>query len=85
MLQTTKASVLQVGLAVGYEPEAAFVRAFKREFGLPPARYRKSLSQSASQNLFSQETAAAPMEQRCKNRSRQFGHRGGGTRSSHQH
>jgi AraC-like DNA-binding protein len=25
---------------VGYESEAAFNRAFKREFGLPPARYR---------------------------------------------
>jgi AraC-like DNA-binding protein len=53
MLQTTKATVLQVGLAVGYESEAAFVRAFKREFGLPPARYRKSLGESAIQNLSS--------------------------------
>ncbi|MFZ0851918.1 MAG: AraC family transcriptional regulator [Hyphomicrobiaceae bacterium] len=53
MLQTTKATVLQVGLAVGYESEAAFVRAFKREFGLPPARYRKSLSESTIQNLSS--------------------------------
>jgi AraC-like DNA-binding protein len=45
MLQTTQDTVLQVGLAVGYESEAAFVRAFKREFGLPPARYRKSFAQ----------------------------------------
>ena len=50
MLQTTKETVLRVGLAVGYESEAAFVRAFKREFGMPPARYRKSLAQSAVQN-----------------------------------
>jgi AraC-like DNA-binding protein len=34
-------SVLGVAVAVGYESEAAFNRAFKREFGLPPARYRK--------------------------------------------
>ncbi len=32
----------EVALAVGYESEAAFNRAFKREFGLPPARYRKA-------------------------------------------
>lgn len=51
MLQTTTATVLQVGLAVGYESEAAFVRAFKGEFGLPPARYRKSLCQGASEDL----------------------------------
>lgn len=46
MLQTTKDTVLQIGLAVGYESEAAFVRAFKREFGAPPARYRKFLAPS---------------------------------------
>lgn len=40
-LQTTDDSVLEVALKVGYESEAAFNRAFKREFGLPPARYRK--------------------------------------------
>jgi len=27
-------------LSAGYESEAAFNRAFKREFDLPPARYR---------------------------------------------
>lgn len=30
----------QVAYAVGYESEEAFGRAFKREFGLPPARWR---------------------------------------------
>lgn len=45
MLQTTKETVLQIGLAVGYESESAFVRAFKRELGVPPARYRKLLAQ----------------------------------------
>jgi AraC-like DNA-binding protein len=41
LLDTTDDSVLQVALAVGYESEAAFNRAFKREFELPPARYRR--------------------------------------------
>jgi AraC-like DNA-binding protein len=50
-LQTTQETVLNVAADVGYESEAAFNRAFKREFGLPPARYRKSLAQSAMQNL----------------------------------
>lgn len=40
-LRSSDAPVLQIALAVGYESEAAFNRAFKREFGLPPARYRK--------------------------------------------
>src|SRR5687768_17907511 len=41
LLETTDDSVLQVALNVGYESEAAFNRAFKREFDLPPARYRR--------------------------------------------
>jgi AraC-like DNA-binding protein len=40
LLETTDDSVLQVALNAGYESEAAFNRAFKREFELPPARYR---------------------------------------------
>jgi len=40
-LTATSRSVSQVASDVGYESEAAFNRAFKREHGLPPARYRK--------------------------------------------
>lgn len=40
LLETTDQSALQVALTVGYESEAAFNRAFKRKFDLPPARYR---------------------------------------------
>jgi AraC-like DNA-binding protein len=40
LLETTDDTVLQVALITGYQSEAAFNRAFKREFDLPPARYR---------------------------------------------
>jgi AraC-like DNA-binding protein len=42
MLQTTRKTVLQVAGEVGYESEAAFNRAFKREFGIPPGQFRKA-------------------------------------------
>jgi AraC-like DNA-binding protein len=41
LLETTRGTVVQVAGEVGYESEAAFSRAFSREFGLPPARYRR--------------------------------------------
>lgn len=40
MLKTTSSSVAEIAVEVGYESEPAFNRAFKREFGLPPARFR---------------------------------------------
>jgi AraC-like DNA-binding protein len=40
-LTATSRSVAQIASEVGYESEAAFNRAFKREHGLPPARYRR--------------------------------------------
>jgi AraC-like DNA-binding protein len=46
LLQTTQKTVINVAFDVGYESEAAFNRAFKREFGLPPARYRHKLAES---------------------------------------
>ncbi|MEH2626025.1 AraC-like DNA-binding protein [Bradyrhizobium sp. AZCC 1719] len=46
LLQTTQKTVMQLALDVGYESEAAFNRAFKREFGLPPAQYRRKLAGS---------------------------------------
>ena len=41
LLQTSRKTMLQVASEVGYESEAAFSRAFKREFAVPPAKYRK--------------------------------------------
>ncbi|WP_173045281.1 AraC family transcriptional regulator [Nitrospira sp. KM1] len=40
MLGSTSRSVMQIAAEVGYESEASFNRAFKREFGLPPAKFR---------------------------------------------
>lgn len=39
-LRTTHESIAQIGFDSGYESEAAFNRAFKREFGAPPAAWR---------------------------------------------
>ncbi len=39
-LASTSKSVAEVAGDVGYESEPSFNRAFKREFGLPPARFR---------------------------------------------
>jgi len=41
LLNTTSESVAEVAARAGYHSEAAFNRAFKREFGLPPAQFRK--------------------------------------------
>lgn len=41
MLQSAESSVAEVAAAVGYGSEAAFNRAFKREFGCPPAQFRR--------------------------------------------
>jgi AraC-like DNA-binding protein len=46
LLKSTSSGVAQVAAEVGYESEPSFNRAFKREFGLPPARFR-SQSKSA--------------------------------------
>jgi AraC-like DNA-binding protein len=50
MLASTSYSVAQIASEVGYESEPAFNRAFKREFTVPPARFR-SQSRSAQAKL----------------------------------
>jgi len=40
-LRESNVSIIRVATQAGYESEAAFNRAFKREFGLPPATWRK--------------------------------------------
>ena len=45
-LRTTSRGVAEIAGDVGYESEAAFNRAFKRAFGMPPARFRRSNAHS---------------------------------------
>jgi AraC-like DNA-binding protein len=43
-LKTSNDSIARIAFQVGYESEAAFNRAFRREFGVPPAAWRKQIS-----------------------------------------
>ena len=42
LLATTQHTVLEIAGHVGYESEASFNRAFRREYGMPPGRFRRS-------------------------------------------
>ena len=42
LLERTDASLAEVASQVGYESEFAFSRAFRREYGAPPATWRRS-------------------------------------------
>jgi len=57
MLCSTSYSVAQIAAEVGYESEAAFNRAFKREFTVPPARFR---GESRAARAISPVPGAAP-------------------------
>jgi AraC-like DNA-binding protein len=46
-LERTSRGVAEIAAGVGYESEAAFNRAFKREFGQPPGKYRNERKGSA--------------------------------------
>jgi len=46
-LRQSSASIVQVATDVGYESEAAFNRAFKREYGIPPAKWRRQAAAAA--------------------------------------
>jgi AraC-like DNA-binding protein len=46
-LRHGRESIARVAYDVGYEAEEAFTRAFKREFGMPPAAWRKTAQAAA--------------------------------------
>jgi AraC-like DNA-binding protein len=46
-LRESGAPIIDIAADVGYESEAAFSRAFKREFGAPPAAWRRQLVRGA--------------------------------------
>ncbi|MBK9306449.1 MAG: AraC family transcriptional regulator [Nitrospira sp.] len=50
VLASTSKSVAEVAGEVGYESEPSFNRAFKREFGVPPARFRTQTRSSQRKN-----------------------------------
>ena len=50
VLTSTSKSVAEVAGDVGYESEPSFNRAFKREFGVPPARFRSQSRRSQPKN-----------------------------------
>ncbi|MBH0209439.1 MAG: helix-turn-helix transcriptional regulator, partial [Nitrospira sp.] len=50
VLSSTSKSVAEVAGEVGYESEPSFNRAFKREFGVPPARYRSQTRRAHGKN-----------------------------------
>jgi AraC-like DNA-binding protein len=50
-LRSTNRSVAEIAGEVGYESEASFNRAFKREFGLPPARFRSRSNRESSASM----------------------------------
>jgi AraC-like DNA-binding protein len=43
LLRNPSLSIEQVAVSVGYDSEAAFNKAFKRQLGIPPGKYRKNL------------------------------------------
>jgi transcriptional regulator GlxA family with amidase domain len=45
-LQKTSRGVADIATDIGYQSEAAFSRAFRREFGQPPGRYRSDHKRS---------------------------------------
>lgn len=59
MLTSSSYSVARIASEVGYESEAAFNRAFKREFTVPPARFR---SQSRSADAASSRNTQTPRD-----------------------
>ena len=48
LLTSTSRSVAEIAVTVGYDSEPAFNRAFKREFGYPPARFRMKSKAAAA-------------------------------------
>lgn len=44
MLREPQMPLIEIAFTVGYNSEAAFVRAFSRKYGMPPGRYRQDMA-----------------------------------------
>lgn len=51
MLKSSNRGVAEIAAEVGYESEPAFNRAFKRQFNVPPARFRSATRRTAQGKL----------------------------------
>jgi AraC-like DNA-binding protein len=62
LLTSTSRSVAQIASEIGYESESAFNRAFKREYGTPPARFRSQTKSTPAPagNTSARELTANP-------------------------
>ena len=49
-LRTSGAPLARIAEEVGYESEAAFIRAFRRQFGVPPGNWRRRLKNSTGRS-----------------------------------
>lgn len=66
MLRSTNYSVAQIAAEVGYESEAAFNRAFKREFTIPPARFRSRSMSGSREAVPARKSSAAQKNSRTR-------------------
>ena len=60
LLVHTETSILSVALEVGYESEAAFVRAFKKATGVPPGQWRRERTRRMQSTQTAEADAQAP-------------------------
>jgi AraC-like DNA-binding protein len=59
-LQKTSRGIAEIASDIGYQSEAAFNRAFKREFGQPPGKYRSDYKDGGSKGSRPAETRQPP-------------------------
>ena len=48
LLRNSNATLAHIAEDVGYQTDTAFIRAFRREFGAPPATWRRSQPKPAA-------------------------------------
>ncbi len=61
ILKSTEDSIAEIAAAVGYGSEAAFNRAFRRQFDCPPAQFRRNRKTPAAFLLRGQVTKSEPL------------------------